>query len=96
MASTIIALVGGATAWVVGLFNTQQPLMNIRDLNTTLAPLLSPGATIWLSGTEGFELATERWSPRIHPQFDLAVNVATEEDVSHTVWHSSFRYVTLE
>ena len=94
MASTLVALAGGAAAWVAALFNGQQPFMSMGDVNSTLAPLLSPGAAAWLPGTEGFTVATERWSPRINPEFDIVVDVATAEDVSHTVRLSPARCVT--
>ena len=84
MAGTIVALAGGAAAWIASVF-TGQAVPNIGDVNTTLVPQLSPNAAVWMPGSDGFEIATQRWSPRINPQFDLVVDVATEDDVSHTV-----------
>lgn len=85
MAGALVALAGGAAAWVVALFSGQSPLQGVRDVNTTLAPLLSPSAAIWLPGSEGYEIATHRWSPRTNPSFDIVIDVSTEEDVGLAV-----------
>ena len=85
MASTLLALAGGTAAWVVALFNGQTPLHGVKGVNTTLAPLLSSAAAIWLPGSEGYEVATYRWSPRTNPSFNIVIDVATEEDVGHAV-----------
>lgn len=85
MAGTLVALAGGVAGWVAALFSGQTPLQGVRDVNTTLAPLLSSDAAIWLPGSEGYEIATYRWSPRTSPSFDIVVDVATEEDVGHAV-----------
>lgn len=86
MAGTIFALAGGVAAWVAALFNGQSSSCpDISDLNSTLMPLLSSGAGVWSPGTRGFEAAMERWTPWIKPQFEVVVDVATEEDVGHVV-----------
>jgi hypothetical protein len=96
MAGTLVALAGGVAGWVAALFSGQTPLHGVRDVNTTLAPLLSSGAAVWLPGSEGYEIATNRWSPRTHPSFDIVVDVATEEDVGHTVSFHREKYFTTE
>ena len=85
MAGNLVALAGGTAAWVVALFQGQSPFQGLGDINASLAPLLSPGAAIWLPGTEGYAIATDRWTPKKNPAFDVVVDVATEEDVAHTV-----------
>ena len=85
MAGNLVALAGGTAAWVVALFQGQSPLQGLGDINTSLAPLLSPEAAVWLPGTEGYASAMDRWTPRKNPSFDVVVDVATEEDVAHTV-----------
>ena len=89
MAGNLLALAGGTAAWVVALFQGQSPLVlqNVENVDARgrLAPLLSPQAAVWLPGTEGYAIATDRWTPRKNPSFDVVVDVVSEEDVAHTV-----------
>ena len=85
MAGAILALAGGAVAWVAALLNGQAPLHSVANVHADLSPRLSSHAAIWLPGTEGYALATDRWSPRKNPSFDVVVDVGTEKDVAHVV-----------
>ena len=90
MAGTLFALAGGATAWVLSIFNGQSPLQSSLNLQNDhvmgeLGPRLSPAAAIHLPGSEGFTIATDRWVPWNNPHFDIVVEVATEDDVTETV-----------
>jgi FAD/FMN-containing dehydrogenase len=57
----------------------------LHPFTADLSPLLSEAAELYFPGSEGFANATSRWSAAIRPQFDVIVNVKTEEDVQHTV-----------
>jgi hypothetical protein len=94
MAGNLLALAGGTAAWVVALFQGQSPLSSLGDVNTSLAPLLSPEAAVWLPGTEGYVIATDRWTPRKNPSLDAVIDVATEEDVARTVSRHSCGWFT--
>lgn len=95
MAGNLLALAGGTAAWVVALFQGQSPLQGVGDINGSLAPLLSPEAAIWLPGTEGYAIATDRWTPRKNPSFDVVIDVATEEDVAQTVRSRLYGWFTM-
>ncbi len=86
MAGTILAFAGGVAAWSLSWFNgsPQVPMMQL-DHVAELRPLLSPNASIYLPGSEGFAAATDRWTRWKNPAFEVVVEVTTEEDVSNTV-----------
>lgn len=70
---------------MAGLSNGQAPLKGLDDIDRSLRPLLSPKASIWLPGSDGYAQRISRWSPRKNPEFDVVIDVATEEDVGHAV-----------
>ena len=94
MAGTLVAIVVGAAAWTLSLFNSvpvptwlQFSFSSLDHTNypTTLAPFLSPSAKIHLPGSNGFGIATDRWITWKNPHLDVVIEVATEEDVANTV-----------
>lgn len=58
---------------------------NIKAFAANLQTSLSEDARITYPGSEEFANATFRWSTYGEPTFAVAVDVATEEDVSQTV-----------
>lgn len=56
-----------------------------NTITDILGPLLSPNASIYLPGTEGFVNGTARWSLLDQPNVTAVVKVATEADVQQTV-----------
>lgn len=92
MAGSIAAAATAGTAWILSLMGgtpgwLQNPFgqSGRTDYPHQLASLLSPTAKVHLPGSAGFEQATDRWVPWKNPHFDIVIEVATEEDVSHTV-----------
>lgn len=92
MASSIVAAATAGTAWILSLMDgtpgwLQNPLRQSGGSGYPheLASLLSPAAKVHLPGSTGFEVATDRWVPWKNPHFDVVVEVATEDDLSHTV-----------
>lgn len=57
-----------------------------RQIETGLAPLLSPGASVYYPETEGFIHSSERFTLLNSPNYQVVVHVASEEDVVATVW----------
>lgn len=85
---TILAFAGGVAAWSLSWLNgTPQVPMLQHDQIAELGSLLSPNASIFLPGSEGFVAATDRWCAWKEPEFDVVVEVASEEDVSSSVLH---------
>jgi hypothetical protein len=60
------------------------------DIMDVLGPLLSPNASIYLPGSEGFANGTVRWSALDNPDIAAVVKVAVEEDVQQTESSQSF------
>lgn len=56
-----------------------------RTIDSGLGPLLSPGASIYYPGSEGFTDSSERFTLLNSPNYQVVVHVATEEDVVETV-----------
>lgn len=56
------------------------------SITAELGPNLSPAATVVLPGNSSYQdLEIRASSPRISPTFSAVVEVATEQDVQHTV-----------
>lgn len=92
MASNIITVATAATAWALGLVvslpdRLQRPFMRNAGIATTheLASNLSSQAKIHFPGSEGFDLATDRWITWKNPHLEIVVEVTTEDDVANTV-----------
>lgn len=52
-----------------------------RDLASTLASRLSPGATIFFPQDPEWKNVTERWTKYLAPSFRVAIEPVTESDV---------------
>ncbi|KAL9079953.1 MAG: hypothetical protein Q9157_001200 [Trypethelium eluteriae] len=61
----------------------------LSDIIDLLGPKLSPGASIFLPNSTGFDNATKRWQDYADPSFSAAVNVMTEGDVIATVQYAN-------
>lgn len=93
MTSNIVAAATAGTAWILSLIGAGVPAWLQHPLGDSwsdvyphkLAPLLSPAAKIHLPGSNGFELATDRWNHWKSPHFDVVIEVFTEDDVAHSV-----------
>lgn len=76
-------------AWGANSFFNQStpPLFSPASVNgiQELAKVLSSNASVLLSGSDGYVVATDRWNRFRPPHFEVIVEVATEDDVSHTV-----------
>ncbi|KAG8167743.1 hypothetical protein KVR01_003432 [Diaporthe batatas] len=60
------------------------PGSDINAFIDELGPKLSPGASITVVGSDGFDDLTARWTAWAAPDFQATVSVYTEEDVSNT------------
>lgn len=56
-----------------------------REVEAGLTSLLSPGASLYYPGSEGFTKSNERFTELNRPDYQVVVHVATEEDVVATV-----------
>lgn len=56
-----------------------------RQIDAGLGPLLSPAASIYYPGSDGFTTSDERFTLLNHPGWQIVVHVATEADVVATV-----------
>lgn len=56
-----------------------------REIEDGLASLLSPGASLYYPGSEGFINSNKRFTELNRPDYQVVVRVATEEDVVATV-----------
>ena len=92
MAGALFAILTGAAAWVASLAgrpqtSLQKPIgvQHSDNIHAALGLSLSRDAVIHLPGSGGFDTATDRWNPWRNPQFDVVVEVITEDDVVQTV-----------
>ena len=100
MATTLVSLLGGATAWALSIFGAQTPLTSSPfslsgNVTADLGPRLSANAAIWLPGSDGYGVATDRWIPWNNPSLDVVVEVATEGDVEQAVQLSRTSGITV-
>lgn len=77
MASSVVWALGAVAAAFTGLFTL--------NAGSELESPLSRGAKVYYPGSAGFSNATTRWSAAIRPEFEVVVEVSTEEDVQHVV-----------
>ncbi|KAK5165374.1 uncharacterized protein LTR77_008903 [Saxophila tyrrhenica] len=90
MASVVMGIIGGIAAWSLAVFKdpTQASVLHHHALSE-LKPLLSPNASIHLPCSEGFQTAMDRWTRWKNPEFDVIVEVVTEDDVSKAVQYAN-------
>lgn len=77
--------------WIVSLMLLWLPYTDINipeqdDIESSLGPLLSPAARIYFPGSADFSNLTASAAAK-KPDFHAVVEVATQEDVVHTVHH---------
>jgi len=99
MAATIATVSAGIAAWILSAYNNlQMPFLSPipRDQNThwnnitsQLGPLLSPNASIYFPGSDGFERGAYRWQAWSSPTIDVVVHVVTESDVEQAVRYAN-------
>lgn len=90
MANVLAVALCGIVAWLLSSSDAssylQRSLVGPRvDDFDGLREILSPNASVYLPGSDGFKAATDRWIRWQNPHFDVVVEVAGEDDVSHTV-----------
>ncbi|KAK5727767.1 hypothetical protein LTR17_012529 [Elasticomyces elasticus] len=86
MAGTIATSAIVAAAWMRSAFRdpAYSPTHH-ANITAELSPLLSANASILGPGSTGWSEAALRWQPWKSPALDIIVEVATEQDIEHSI-----------
>ncbi|GAW10739.1 hypothetical protein ANO14919_000740 [Xylariales sp. No.14919] len=89
VATAVLAWAISSTCRSLSASNSLWGICPRQDIAAELNARLSPGAEIFLPGSSGFAQATNRWSVRDAPDFNIVVVPSVENDVSEIVKYAN-------